>query len=234
MDLGQIPTDQLLLAARSPVFEVRLRQSQILRVAGNDAYNSGNIEDAVKYYNRAAYHANFEDSKMSFEFTTAHRLQVFNTEYPLFLNLARCSLQLDQFRDTIRWTNKVLNSIEKEYIPSSVLAKVYFLRGKAHLRLDEFNDAEKDFEASFENNAEDKAVTQLLSQTRKCKVSHEKRFNRSWRTVLSRSTASTTWLSQSNTHPRNFNLGSIIAHYYILICISVFITVFFVILYCMS
>ena len=50
---------ELLDAPRSPIFEVRIRQSEVLRTAGNDCFKQGLIDEAVKLceYNLHSMHA---------------------------------------------------------------------------------------------------------------------------------------------------------------------------------
>ena len=62
-----LTVEQLLCAEKSHIFEVRVRQSEIIRQAGNQRFkdslsSSETLEEAVKLYERALYHVNFDES----------------------------------------------------------------------------------------------------------------------------------------------------------------------------
>jgi tetratricopeptide (TPR) repeat protein len=179
--LKDLSAETLLTAERAGIFEVRLRQSQVLRLAGNDAFKDGQFDDAIKFYERALYHADFEGATMSFQYTQEHRLQIFSTLYPVHLNIARCALQQNRHRDTIASCNKCFNIVEKEYMPDSALGKIHFLKGKAYVLLGEYEQAEQELSASAKYTPDDKAVPALLRECKQLRQQHNKNFKSTWK-----------------------------------------------------
>lgn len=148
---------QMLDAPRSPIFEVRLKQAEVLRKAGNDAFGKGLMPEALLLYERALYHANFDDAQMSFTFTESHRRQVIDTIGPIRLNCARAHLKMGMWRDVLVHTNALLKKDETAVITGegcevsrSTRMKALFLGGKALLRLGEYQEAQRDLTASLE------------------------------------------------------------------------------------
>jgi hypothetical protein len=78
---GKITKEQMLTAPHSPYFEVRVGQAVFLRQAANDEFAIEEISEAIKLYERALYHCDFKDSKISFEQTQEQKQSV-----SLFIN----------------------------------------------------------------------------------------------------------------------------------------------------
>jgi tetratricopeptide (TPR) repeat protein len=168
--LPDLTTRQLLEAERSHIFEVRVRQSEVLRQAGNARYKESGIAsgpeqssssasssaaiddsstdnhlslaEAVELYQRALYHVDFEESTFNFQLTDAHRSLVRKAKAPLFLNLSRCSLRLGNYRDSISHALSAVKSIDGETDEQLLLAT----RTKANLLAARANLLLKEYE----------------------------------------------------------------------------------------
>lgn len=188
-----ISLEDLLAAPRSHIFEVRLKQSQILRVAGNDSYKNGLWSEAQQLYERALHHADFEEATMSFEFSKEHRLQVFLTTQPVLLNLARCALQDGRNRDAIRLAKEALTKFADIESDDSVVGKVHYLCGKAYFQLGEYAQAQVELEKSLSKaSAEDiPSIKALISQAGKSDVKAKQSSKVAWKGKLSASTVPT-------------------------------------------
>jgi tetratricopeptide (TPR) repeat protein len=205
-ELSGLSAETLLTAERAGIFEVRLRQSQILRVAGNDAFNQGNFKDAIQFYERALYHADFEGAKLSFEYTEDHRLQIFNTVYPVHLNLARCAIQEGRYREAITYCKKCFDIVEIKFIPDAVCGKIYFLTGKSQMRLGDYEAAQTELRRCLEFCPQDKAVAGLIRECRQKKSAEEKSSKECWKAALTKSSETGLYLDKVETasvaHPR--------------------------------
>ncbi len=204
----ELTMEDLLGAPKSHIFEVRLRQSQILRTAGNDSFKEGKMDDAVALYERALFHANFEEAKMSFEFTDDRRFQIFNTIYPVYLNLARCSLQEGNARQAISFSLQALDSGDKEWLTPSTIAKIHFLKGKAFYQMGDFEEAEDEFSQASTLQPDDTSIMKLLRETKQKKIAQQKSSTKSWKGLLSSSSNVVKDGDQSNVVVSNIEPGS--------------------------
>jgi hypothetical protein len=68
--------EEMLTAPPATIFEVRLGQATYMRQAANDLFGDENYEDAMKLYERALFHCNFEKAEMSFELTDEYKKNV--------------------------------------------------------------------------------------------------------------------------------------------------------------
>ena len=87
--------EQLLQAERSHIFEVRIRQSEIIKESGNDCYKASlsssnpleNITEASELYKRALHHVDFEGSQLNFELTDSRQGAIRRARAPLLLSV---------------------------------------------------------------------------------------------------------------------------------------------------
>lgn len=68
--------EEMLTAPPATIFEVRLGQATYIRQAANDLYGDEKYEDALKLYERALFHCNFENAEMKFEMTNEYKKNV--------------------------------------------------------------------------------------------------------------------------------------------------------------
>ncbi|CAM9316874.1 unnamed protein product, partial [Choristocarpus tenellus] len=116
---------------KSYVFEERLASAAELRQLGNECFKRGCMEDAVKAYERALYHIDFDDMQVQFDFSDKHRGELFAAKLPVLLNLCQCLLRSSAPGGS-RATQAVVRASEAiEMDPQS--AKARFWRGKARM-----------------------------------------------------------------------------------------------------
>uniref|UniRef100_A0AAV1TI95 Peptidyl-prolyl cis-trans isomerase n=1 Tax=Peronospora matthiolae TaxID=2874970 RepID=A0AAV1TI95_9STRA len=83
---------KLMDGERSCIFEVRIEQADLCRQRGSTQFQAGNTDEAVKWYERALYHVDFDEGTWHFEFTNKNRADVNVVRLPVYLNLAACYL----------------------------------------------------------------------------------------------------------------------------------------------
>uniref|UniRef100_M4BCE9 Uncharacterized protein n=1 Tax=Hyaloperonospora arabidopsidis (strain Emoy2) TaxID=559515 RepID=M4BCE9_HYAAE len=83
---------KLMDGERSCIFEVRIEQADFCRQRGSTQFQAGNTDEAVKWYERALYHVDFDEGTWHFEFTNKNRADVNVVRLPVYLNLAACYL----------------------------------------------------------------------------------------------------------------------------------------------
>lgn len=141
-----LTVQELLNAPKSPIFEVRLKQAEILRLAGNDAFKEKKMPEALLLYERALFHCNFEDATMKFEFTDTHKVAVYNAKDPLHLNCARAAMKIGAWRDSLVHLNSILNRDKEDTCKDEItLRKAFFLGGKVYMKLNEWDHAKNYF-----------------------------------------------------------------------------------------
>ena len=173
---------ELLTGPRSSIFEIRLGQAEVLKQAGNDNYKQGHTSDAVKLYERSLYQSEFESAKMSFEFTQEHREKVYLSREPVFLNLARCALLEERFRDALAMTAKIVRPEGADHGQPSLVtkAKALFLRGKAHLALSEYSQAEEELAAAQALEPNNKGILKFRHDIRLRVLADRNKEARTW------------------------------------------------------
>ena len=144
MHKGPLTLKQLLEAPRASIFELRLKQAEVLRLAGNDCFKKALLKESLQLYDRALYHANFEESQMKFDFKEQHQREIYATIDPIRLNGARVSLKTGEYRRAIAYLQVVLAREKEELKPADkTLQNAYFLLGKAHYSLSLYDEAEE-------------------------------------------------------------------------------------------
>ncbi|CEG47783.1 Tetratricopeptide TPR1 [Plasmopara halstedii] len=85
-------TQILLHEERSCIFETRVERADLCRQRGSAQFKIGNVDEAIKWYERALYHVDFDEGTWHFEFTPRNRADVNVVRLPVYLNLAACFL----------------------------------------------------------------------------------------------------------------------------------------------
>ena len=168
--IANLSLEQLLEAPKSSVFEVRLKQSGVLREAGNQAFEQNFLDTAIKLYNRALFHADFEKSQYQFSFGFKHKIKIQESLAPCYLNLARCYMKERLFRNAIKHSQKSIDcfcgalSAFSEAETSSHISsnsclsslfifqsKAYFIKAKAMFELSEYENSRLEIEKLIEH-----------------------------------------------------------------------------------
>ena len=94
---GPIPADpgveEWEADERSYIFEERLAKAEEHKVVGNEHFRRGEWEGAIKRYQRAIYHADFDAAQM-FDLMDHHREKAHATQIPCKLNYVLCIIKM--------------------------------------------------------------------------------------------------------------------------------------------
>ena len=186
--LPNLTLEQLLKAERSHIFEVRVKQSEVLRLAGNQRFKEHSssssetqLAEAIELYQRALYHAGFEESTYNFELTDAHRASVRAAKAPIHLNLARCMMKQCRYREAIQEARKAIAVTETGNEAEMDFAiKANWIAGKAFFELQEFDEAEKIFQGILADNGENEEAKGMMRKIKSEKVASDKKQKAAW------------------------------------------------------
>ena len=139
-------TDEMKITApRSSIFETRLKASDALRTVGNLRYKADDLDMAVKAYERALWHADFDEAQVMYELHDDHRENLAAFLVPIHLNTARCHTR--KGNDALAREAAGL-AIENARVchDEDDLGKALYLRGRARLNLGSYKDAREDLD----------------------------------------------------------------------------------------
>jgi len=183
--------DELLNAPVSNIFELRVGQADILRGAGNSRYREGDIETAVRLYERALKHCSMDDERMSAE-TLKLKEKMFAGRDPLYLNLARCYIKQGRLRDGVNAAKSVGRASEKEAVafpvPLELQFKALLLQARGSVELGEYDQA-----AAILRRCPDQSHNEVMQLLRACKTraaEDGRKLRDQWRGALSSSSDS--------------------------------------------
>ena len=80
---------------RSHIFETRVATAHARREAANDLFRSGDVGGAIRLYELALWHVEFDELSYEYELMDKHRDMVKAARLPVYLNLAACRLKED-------------------------------------------------------------------------------------------------------------------------------------------
>lgn len=222
--------DELLKSPVSNIFEVRVGQANILRSAGNENFKMGNMELAIRLYERALMHCSMNEDRMSQE-SLKLKQQMFFARDPIHLNLARSYLKEKRFRDSVTSAKSVLRGIGEEEVlpaPIEIELKALVILARGYIELGEYDNAESalskaksEFEKHKDRAAEDvaklNAIVSVFPQLRQtikfCIFQDRKKQRAQWRGALcSGSTPTGSTPASTDISSRNVALmGTIVA-----------------------
>lgn len=155
-----LTAEELLVAPRSHIFEVRLKQSQVLRIAGNDCFEEGDFSTATKLYERALYHANFDNANMGFQLQLEQEAEIYSTIIPVHLNLSRCATKRQEYTSALSLVQKGFAVKDWELVSLDLKLKLHHVRGRCYMAVDDTSMARQDFEAVLKliESIDDKAT----------------------------------------------------------------------------
>ncbi|GFT12951.1 peptidyl-prolyl cis-trans isomerase FKBP4 [Nephila pilipes] len=154
-------------------YEEKLEESDIAKTKGNNYFEKGKFEMAVKFYQKIISYLQYET-----EAETVSEMEPNNEEKRNalltagYLNLAACYLKMERYGDVIENSDKAL-AIEPKN------PKGFFRRGKAYLALQEYEKAKVNFMKVLEYDSSNKAAKRTLNicmQNLKKQLEKEKRM----------------------------------------------------------
>lgn len=177
----------------------KLEWAQKMRLEGNKLYNEGDYREALDVYLTCLV-AKCDDPS----FTPLVFL-------PVMLNIAQCSLQMGMMRKAIEFCNMALDEVDnnddKEQ-PPSLVAKLYFRRGRAQRLSAEYNEATSDLQTALrllendKSSPEYKSVEKEIQLVQRAETEervNEKRQQRAMQQLLGGGASSTTAVSATSS-----------------------------------
>ena len=171
---------------RSPVFESRVERATELWEQGKTQFRDGSFVAALKTFETALFHVDFDELSYNFELLDVHRAAVDRVRVPLYLNAAACLLKLERPREALEQCDKVLKQD-----PNHV--KALYRRARAREALGEVEKACADLEKAHAIARDDAEVVKALVAMRKKQQEAQKASDELWRgkIKLSESSSST-------------------------------------------
>lgn len=169
--------EQLLEAPKSTIFEIRIRQAEVIKNAANMLYKSNDLEKAIKLYQRSLFHTEIKESSCSFDVTTDHIKHITYLRDVTRLNLGKAFIKCKKYRLAIDEMRSILKSMHDKvedntniteelrrqreeadsphHTPHNICTAQYIL-GKCYLSLDEYADSEYYFNKALTALEEDR------------------------------------------------------------------------------
>ena len=132
-------------------WENKIRAPYVERFNGNICVNRGDIDGALKYYNKAMFALKmiFDGNKERFMENPSEAVEfVRDIEVPVSLNLAHCYNKKGMFHYAIKYSSDVLTNDENNI-------KALYRRGVAYTGIGEVKRANEDLKTALELCAED-------------------------------------------------------------------------------
>ena len=116
--MSEFVTEEWEHDERGYIFEERLAAAEAHKKAGNAHFKAGEWGLALRRYQRALYHAGFDEAQM-FDLTDKHRADAHATQIPVKLNLVACVLKIREHGLPLRTSFKGsdgVGSVEDEEV----------------------------------------------------------------------------------------------------------------------
>ncbi|TYZ57736.1 hypothetical protein PybrP1_001234 [[Pythium] brassicae (nom. inval.)] len=183
---------KLLLEERSCIFETRVESAARCRDRGSQAFKAADVARAVRWYDRAIHHVDFDEGTWHFEvraerasvwqrmpcadvtlsrllqFLDKHRDAVNEVRLPVYLNLAACYLH-----ESAADPAKAAENAELALAIDPQNTKALYRGGKAHLLRDDLDAARKKLTLAAKNQPNDRSIREALA-TLKVRLAEQK------------------------------------------------------------
>ncbi|KDO20903.1 hypothetical protein SPRG_14134 [Saprolegnia parasitica CBS 223.65] len=156
------PTDpiaELLTRERSCIFETRVEMAAECKEAGATSQKTGDYAAAVRCYERALFHVEFDEGTWAFELLDKHRDAVNVVRLPVYLNLAACYLH-----ETLLDPAKVHEHCDLALAIDADSVKALYRKGQAFLHNNDSDGAAKVLAKAARLQPNDKAIRAALAQ----------------------------------------------------------------------
>jgi len=148
--------------------EEQIANAELMKQEGNIRFNNRCYMEALRRYEKALSYV--EDS----------REVGFELKWPIYLNIAACKLQLEDFNGAVESCDKVLDRILNNI-------KALYRRGCALFALDRFDEARRDFRRILELEPKNKGALRKLHEVTERIKEHSADLKRSYAGWMSRS-----------------------------------------------
>ncbi|EQC31838.1 hypothetical protein SDRG_10626 [Saprolegnia diclina VS20] len=153
------PVTELLTRERSCIFETRVEMAAECKEAGATSQKAGDYAAAVRCYERALFHVEFDEGTWAFELLDKHRDAVNVARLPVHLNLAACYLH-----ETLLDTAKVHEQCDLALAIDADSVKALYRKGQAFLHANDSDGAAKVLAKAVRLQPNDKAIRAALAQ----------------------------------------------------------------------
>ncbi|TDH70019.1 hypothetical protein CCR75_008221 [Bremia lactucae] len=161
---------------RSCIFETRIERADLCRQRGSTQFQNGAIDQAVKWYERALYHVDFDEATWHFEFTSRNRADVNVVRLPVYMNLAACYLVQGAPDEGDRNDEVLKKAIEKADLALGIDSenkKALYRGGYAALLKGDLKRAKEMLTKAAKNNPKDRKIRDAMA-TLKAKLLEQK------------------------------------------------------------
>jgi tetratricopeptide (TPR) repeat protein len=186
ININNPPTD-VAVAVESPrsfIFETRLERASQLREVGTSQYRQGQYEEALKSYQRALYHVDFDELSYNFELQDDHRSLVDHIRVPLWVNTSTTLLKLGK-------TSEALEQVELALKTDPKFVKGLYRRGQIRIKMNDYDRALKDFESILKIDPTNIDANQEIIQIKKELKRIDDQTKQIWKGKLDTSTTTT-------------------------------------------
>lgn len=162
---------------RSFVFETRLERADELRALGSEAFRQGNVDAALKLYERGLFHAEFDELSYNFELQDEHRAAVDAVRVPLLVNCATVLVRLDRLAEA-------LDKVESALKLDAKHVKAVFRRAQIRRKMGDLERAHTDFTTALTLDPSNDEARRALDTVTSEIETVRRRSDRAWKSAL--------------------------------------------------
>lgn len=166
---------------RSSVFEERLVIANALVDEGNSFFKKGMFREAQGEYISAAYHADFDFGQW-FEMMDVHKKQVRDLKIRILLNVTNNLISLRQYHMARKSaTLGIVLSDANGDTTSQAVGKLYYRRGRCHLEINHFKEAQNDFKDALQRVPDEDTIKRGLAQATAAVKKEQEDMDKLWK-----------------------------------------------------
>ncbi|KAG6623416.1 Tetratricopeptide TPR1 [Phytophthora cinnamomi] len=168
---------------RSCIFETRIERADLCRQRGSAQFKAGDIGGAVKWYERALYHVDFDEGTWHFEFTKKNRADVNVVRLPVYLNLAACFLAQGAPKSGKQNDELLAKVVENANLALAIDPdndKALYRGGKALLLTGDFDGAREKLTKAAKNHPTDRNIRETMATLKKKLAEQKKEEKERW------------------------------------------------------
>ncbi|KAG3098288.1 hypothetical protein PI124_g7853 [Phytophthora idaei] len=176
-------TKMLMHDERSCIFETRIERADLCRQRGSAQFKTGDIDEAVTWYQRALYHVDFDEGTWHFEFTPKNRSDVNVVRLPVYLNLAACYLVQGAPKDGENDEELLTKVIENANLALAIDPendKALYRAGRALLLTGDLDGAKEKLTKAAKYHPSDRNIRDALSTLKEKLNEHKKEEKERW------------------------------------------------------